>query len=197
MSNPAAKVPDSDIVEQEQRWIERIRQGDGAAFEGMFRAYYPSLRRFAAGYVSSPDLSHEVVQDVFLHIWEKHTSWQPTRSLRMYLFQAVRNQALNYRRRESTRRLISIPDSDFPDPEASVNNFNEVDSFQAKELAEAIRDAVEEMPERRRMTFLLHRAHGFSYAEIAEIMEVSQKTVGNQLTEALKFLRERLAPTFR
>lgn len=89
---------------QECDWIRRIRQGDGEAYAELFRCYYGRLCRFAQSMLGDEEAAHEVVQEVFLRIWERRQRWQPTYSLRLYLYQAVRNEAFNFRRRQQLRR---------------------------------------------------------------------------------------------
>ena len=190
MSDPAtdARV----LASHEQHWIERIREGETAAFEEMYKTYYPALCRFAASYVKSRDEAHEVVQAVFLRLWKGRQSWCPRRSIKLYLYQAVRNQSLNQVRREQLRRHIRL---EIPEGAEAMAG-PEPQAYQHQELTAAVHAAIDELPERRRITYLLHRQHGLTYAEIGEIMGVSSKTVANQLSAALKHLRDRLAPLF-
>lgn len=176
----------------EHRWAEQIREGDRAAFEEMFYAYYPQLCAFAVEYVKSQDRARDVVQEVFLRIWERRAEWNLRGSLKAYLYQAVRNRALNHVRRNKRRDL----DTPLDGHDALSNGQTAEDQFHFRELSDAVQDAISQLPERRRMTFLLHRRHGFSYAEIAQIMDVTSKTVENQIGRALKFLRSQIFSTF-
>jgi len=177
---------------QECDWIRRIRQGDGEAYAELFRCYYGRLCRFALSMLGDEEAAHEVVQEVFLRIWERRQRWQPTQSLRLYLYQAVRNEAFNFRRRQQLRRRWQVDGLQLP-LHRTCGEPDGLQRLQAEEFRQALEQAIAALPERRRLTFLLHREHGFTYAEIAQIMGVSPKTVSNQLTEAVKYLRARLA----
>jgi RNA polymerase sigma-70 factor (ECF subfamily) len=182
------------IMEQcEQQWIEDIRAGDEAAFEEMFRAYYPKLCRFAAEYVDSANRARDLVQDVFLRIWERREEWGVRRSLKAYLYQSVRNRALNQARNEDTKKAVE------DDLEYTTNRRERrtaTDAIHANTLSDEVEEAIQALPERRRMAFLLHRRHGLTYKEIACAMDITTKTVENQIGRALKTLRDELAPLF-
>jgi RNA polymerase sigma-70 factor (ECF subfamily) len=172
----------------EQRWVERIREGDEEAFEEMFYAYYPRLCGFAERYVDSTDIARGVVQDVFLKIWERRTEWILLGGLKPYLYQAVRNQALNYIERRD--RIVEMHDQQSREVRATDSQ----EELYGKELAGAIWDAIDELPRRRRMAFVLHRQHGLSYEQVGQVMGITAKTVENQIGRALKYLRKAVAP---
>ncbi len=181
------------MQEREQEWIDGVRNGEEAAFEHMFRAYYPRLCRFAAEYVDSANRARDLVQDVFLRIWERREDWTVQRSLKAYLYQAVRNRALNETRRKGTKDEAEDDLAYVTEPWARPLA---ADAAHESALANAVEEAIDELPERRRMAFLLHRRHGFTYEEIACAMGITAKTVENQIGRALKSLREELSPVF-
>lgn len=171
-----------------QRLAERIRSGDQEAFEKVFHTYYSKLCVFSNSYVKSLDISRDVVQEVFIKIWDTRENFHIRRSLKAYLYQAVRNHSLNaLEKRKQKRRL-----------EDSLKTLkeNEVDDrppeLNTEELTQKIWNLVDELPERRRTIFILYRKHGLSYEEIGEVMEIKRKTVENQMGKSLQFLRDRL-----
>lgn len=169
----------------------RVRAGDGEAFRTLFERLYEPLCRFAAGILRSEELAHEAVQEVFCRIWERRADWQPGDAVRAYLYRSVRNQALNERRRRRIRRLWG---GTLPAAARVASSSDASRAVEQAELEAALWAAVEALPERRRMTFLLHRQHGLTYAEVAEVMGCSPKTVANQLSAALQSIRTSLAP---
>lgn len=169
----------------------RVRAGDGGAFRELFDRLYDPLCQFATGLLRSEDLAHEVVQEVFCRVWERRARWQPERGPRAYLYRAVRNRALNERRRQRIRRLWGGP---MPPAATTAGSADTAGAVEQAELEAALWEAIHALPERRRMTFLLHRQHGLTYAEIAEVMGCSPKTVANQLSAALHALRAALGP---
>lgn len=180
-------MSDSDNRRDDSALVHKIRAGDEGAFEEMFYTYYSGLCAFAAQYVDSYDRARGVVQDVFLRIWQGRASWEVTGELKPYLYQAVRNQALNaIDRRKRFEGLREGPVED-----RSLSGTRE--QFYEKELARAIWSAIDELPHRRRMAFVLHRQHGLSYEQVGEVMGITAKTVENQIGRALKDLRAAVA----
>lgn len=181
------------MQEREQEWIDGVRNGEEKAFEKMFRAYYPRLSRFAAEYVDSAGRARDLVQDVFLRIWERREGWSIQRSLKAYLYQAVRNRALNETRHQDTKHEV---EEDLKYTSDGRDRRTAADVAHESALSKEVEQAIRSLPERRRMAFLLHRRHGFTYKEIACVMDITPKTVENQIGRALKSLREELAPIF-
>lgn len=181
------------MKERERTWIEQIQSGDEEAFREMFHAYYPRLCRFAAEYVDSPDWARDLVQDVFLKIWERRSDWAVRRSLKAYLYRAVRNRALNQVRKNDTRHEF---EDDLEYTSEGSDQRTAAEAVHADRLSEEVDEAISELPARRRMAFLLHRRHGFTYKEVALIMDITPKTVENQIGRALKTLREQVDHLF-
>lgn len=178
----------SVISDLEEAWIEKIRQGEVSAFNAVFEKYYVPLSAFAAEYVKSFDTGREIVQEVFLKIWLNKEDWKPLGPLKPYLYKSVYNQALNYIEKDKTRKKYESQAAE--DFNITVDGTDE--RVRTTELRFAIRDAVRQLPEKRHMVFVLSRQHGLSNKEIAAIMNISPKTVENQMTEALRFLHQKL-----
>ena len=137
---------------------------DTAAFEVLFRERYSSLCRFVYGYVHSREVAQDIVQDLFLRLWERARI--PIASLTAaYLYTAVRNRALSYLRHQREH-----------------------------ELHEALQRAVADLPERCRLVFTLRRYRHLSNAVTARTLGISVNTVEQQMRRALKSLRNRLTP---
>ena len=172
----------------ESECVERIRAGNAAAFEQLFFRYGKAMVFFARRIVKDPDVADNVVQDVFLKIWMHRSTLDPSRNIKTYLYTATRNQAINWlRRREVERRHaheIRSGEGSSATPE---------DEWNRKEMRAAIQDAVKQLPERCRLIFSMNRFDRLTYAEIAEVLDISVKTVETQMGRALKFLRKRLA----
>ena len=188
-SSSDAFAPGSDLD-----CLSRIRLGDADAFESLFHAYYPALCDFVWSYVRSRDVAEELVQSVFLWIWEHHATWEPTGGVRAYLFAACRNQALGVLKHERVvsriaRRAIQ---EGIPLGIAGAR-LGPDEELQAAQLADAFRAAIDLLPERRRLAVILRWQQQMSHAEIARVMGISVKTVEVQLGRALVFFRKRLA----
>jgi RNA polymerase sigma-70 factor (ECF subfamily) len=168
--------------------LERVRAGDEAAYDTVFRTWYAPLVRVAAALLRDTDAAEEVVQDVMVEFWRRRLVMDADVTLRAYLLRSVRNRALNHLRhlrvrRETTGDVEALYDEPMGSDQPVV----------AKELGEAVAKALEELPPRCREVFDLSRVHGLKYAEIAESLGISQKTVEAQMGKALRVLRERLA----
>ena len=169
--------------------LQRIQAGDEGAYDAVFRTWYPVLVRVAGALLREVDAAEEVAQDVMLELWRRRHLVDTNISLRAYLLRSVRNRALNHLRHLRVRRQSET------DVEALYDSPVRADQpVVAKELAEAVQTALRELPPRCREVFELSRVHGLKYAEIAESLEISQKTVEAQMGKALRIMRERLAP---
>ncbi|HYD54607.1 MAG TPA: RNA polymerase sigma-70 factor [Gemmatimonadaceae bacterium] len=167
----------------------RLRAGDAAAFEAVFRAWYAPLVRLAEGMLHDRGAAEEVVQDVMLELWRRRESLDSSGTPQAYLFRSARNRALNQLRH---RRVQARTE---PQLVAEVPAIPRADAVAgAEELAEAVRQAIESLPPRCREVFELSRMHGLRYTEIAQTLGVSIKAVEAQMGRALRTLRERLAP---
>jgi RNA polymerase sigma-70 factor, ECF subfamily len=162
---------------------------DAFDFETTFRTYYDALVALAAWYVGSTETAEEIVDDVFLALWTQRERWSAHESVRGYLFTATRNRALNAARdRRNRTRLLQGKTEVLPLARVEADSV-----VRERELALAIERAVAALPPRARTILTLHRQAGLSFAEIAELLRLSPRTVEGHLASALKHLRRRLA----
>lgn len=177
--------------QSEELLIQEIQEGNVRAFKNVMRVYYRELVDFAHYYVKSSYLAKDVVQDVFANVWEKRGRWSPDRSLKMYLYQSVKNEALKMlRSRKTERKYIESYLEEVCEQEIYPE---EIEISGEKEFQQAARQAIQSLPKRARMTYQLHRRDGLTYKEIAQVMDVSHKTVESQMSRALRMLRELLS----
>lgn len=169
--------------------LARLRGGDTAAFDAIFRANYALLVRVAESMLHERATAEEIAQDVMLELWRRREQLDVTDSVRGYMLQATRNRALNHLRHRAIERRSEpqIAES------ASRVPFADAATREA-EVEAAIRAAIAELPERCRAVFELSRVEGLKYLEIAERLGISVKTVEVQMGKALRVLRERLRP---
>jgi RNA polymerase sigma-70 factor (ECF subfamily) len=165
-------------------WMQRIRDGDDAVYETLFRTFAPGLCSFVTRYVDERAVAEELVQDVFLSLWDHRATVHITGSAQSYLFAAARNRALNYIEHERVvdRFRISVL-TRMTAADASVQG--EAECFAALEMQEAL----SRLPARCRLVFNLQRNHGMTYDEVAAALGISVKTVEVQMGRALKTLR--------
>jgi len=170
--------------------LARIRAGDTSAFEAVFREHAAALADFALRYVRSRETAADVVQDVFLNVWQHRASWRTPGSIKSYLFASVRNRALDVLKHGTVAERWAEQVAYAELPETAPASVEEV--LDANDLNTALERALALLPERRRRVFLFRFKAGLSYAEIAEVMGTTTKTVENQVSRALKSLREQL-----
>lgn len=169
--------------------LTKIKEGNVKAFEGIFRLYYSPLCLYAAGITGNRDVAEEIVQELFYVFWKEKEKLQVFRSIKSYLYGAVRNQALQYcehlevRNRYREAVLAGNPDGKPSDPQ---------DQLEYKELETLIDKTLKKLPERRLRIFRMHRFEGKKYAEIASILSLSVKTVEAEMTKALQTLRKEI-----
>lgn len=153
-------------------------------FEDLFKSYYKELCFFARQFINDLDKCQDIVQEVFLNIWEKENLPDNKQQIRNYLYTSVRNRSLNYIR--DNKKLVNT--SEFP-----YNIWAEhTNKTEYKELEKMINQAISELPPKCREIFELQRFHGLKYNQIAQTLGISVKTVEAQMTKALKVLRERI-----
>jgi RNA polymerase sigma-70 factor (ECF subfamily) len=177
--------------EEDLQLFQRIKQDDLEAYEIVFKRYYQELYRFAYTYLRDQVPSEEMAQEVFLYMWEKREQIEIKTTLKTYMYSAIKNKCLNYIKYEVPRKNeledshLALMVTEQPD--------QGVDTDRLKKYLEA---AIDELPTKCRQIFVLSRNAGLTYEEIAEEMEISIKTVENQMSIALKKLRESLKPLY-
>lgn len=168
--------------------MEALRQGDEQVFETIFRTYYERLCNYANTILNDMDEAEEMVQGAFLTVWEKHDTLEIHTSVKSYLYRAVHNSCLNRVKHYKVRKTYGD----------SVKNQTELlhdDASQdliGSELDAIVANAIDSLPDQCKLVFKLSRFENLTYAEIAEQLGISVKTVENHMVKALKVLREKL-----
>jgi RNA polymerase sigma-70 factor, ECF subfamily len=173
-------MADIDIV----LW-NKIKSGDKSTFEILFHSYYPSLCLFAKRYTHDMALAREVVQDLFVYLWEHREELTIHNSIKSYLYRAVRFNTI--RRMENEKKLGIRLDSI---PEPTDQEFN--DHLEYAELQSSILVAIEALPDQCKYIFKLSRFEHLKYSEIAEKLNLSVKTVEAQISKALRLIHQSL-----
>lgn len=152
-----------------------------AAFKTIYLRYYADLVRYAMFFCTDQDEASSSVQQVFLHLWERREELLHKDHLKPYLYTSVRNRVLNEQRRKKIQLEL---DHGLELEQADVHELMEVDELRIK-----ISRAIQKLPERCRYIFELSRNEEMSYKMIAEHLDLSVKTVENQMSKALRILR--------
>lgn len=173
-------------MEDHQLWSE-IRDNSEDAFKTLFYRYYEQLVAFAYRLVENESLAKDIGQEVFVKVWDRRSSLDIKDSVRAYLLRAARNTALNHLKK---KRFAAIEDQ--LEPEDS--NAGALQQLQAVDLDKGIQAAINGLPAACKTVFLLKHFEGLSLKEIARELEISPKTVENQLTKARKIIMNYIKP---
>lgn len=169
--------------------VALIRNGDQKAFESCFNHYWPSLYSFAHKILGNTADAKDVVQQVFISIWSRREKLVITTSLDSYLHQAVRYQSI-----KKLQEIINRPENLDHVNDYVMPVLNDIwDKIETTDLFKEIDQQLDKLPQKTREIFLLSRKHQLSITEIAGRLNISEKTVRNQLHIALKALRHHLA----
>jgi RNA polymerase sigma-70 factor, ECF subfamily len=166
----------------------RIRNGDKGQFESLFRSSYVSLVKYAKTLVRDQDTAEEIIQDLFVKLWQEKEKINIESSLNGYLFRSVHNRCLHY----IEHRKIVERHADVMATEQKENPEDPSEILHYKDLQARIARIIERLPERCGKIFCMSRFEGLKYSEIAERLSVSVKTVEASMGKALKEFRKEL-----
>lgn len=169
-------------------WSKGLNRSDHRAFENIFRATYASLVRYTNHIVKDTEVSGDLVQDAFVRLWEMRQNVDPRKPIKSLLFRMVRNSAYNYQRDEKRREEILREDTTLRNHSVALPDT----LLTARRLDDKLQLWIEQLPERQREALTLTRFEGLSHVEVAEIMEISPRTVNNHLVKALETLRDQI-----
>jgi RNA polymerase sigma-19 factor, ECF subfamily len=170
--------------------LDPVRQTyDDEPFEYLFKAHYKELHAYAGVMLRDADMAEEIVQGMFLKFWEKRELLNVQTSIKAYLYKCVYNDSMNYLKHQKVKTKYH----DFA--AYTMNNEHEPASSRVElsELEIKLQEALNELPEACRTIFQMSRFEELKYREIAEQLNLSIKTVENQMGKALKILRMKLA----
>lgn len=183
------RVSDDQLAD----WCRRLKGGDRAALSALFEAAYAPLVRYARGLTAESKVpAEDVVQEAFIRLWKRRGTLDPDRSLKALLYTTVRHRAYNRMRDTSNRQTLLDTMSEDRPAASGGDGPDPAEAADAELLGARLRAWIAELPERRREAFRLSRFDQLSYREIAEVMDVSVRTVENHVRLALQQLRDQL-----
>ena len=168
----------------DQALLDLLKEDADKGIELLFRQYYSYLCKTIYRILPDSNVAEDLAQDVFLEIWRRKDKLNITISLASYLRRAALNKTLNYLR---DRKIKWEDDSQLPLLESPMEGVNQ--QLEEAELQKVFDAAVDQLPEKCRIVFLLSRVEELSHQEIAAQLGISTKTVENQISKALKHLR--------
>lgn len=169
----------------EKTLLQRLRAGEEAAFADIYAGYAPLLIGYAAARLSSLEEARDIIHDIFVYLWDERQNLDINRSLRSYLFTAVRYRIIDHIRKQLTRRQY------FTWAKMLIQRVNAdmEEEIAVKHLHHTLEHAVEDLPSRTQEIYRLSRYRHLAVKEIACELGLSEQTVKNQLTTALNYLR--------
>ena len=170
------------------QWAEQIRNGDAEAFKHLFETYYVPLCEYAFSILKDEDQMEDVVQDVFSWIWKNQARWEPGISVRAYLYRAVHNRVITAIRKKRFEYPLDVQIQN----NVKDKRHSQIAEMENQELGQAIKEAIQLLPEKRREILILYLQHNLTYKEIATMLNISVNTVDIQLRRARKLLCQKL-----
>lgn len=153
-------------------------------FEKIFKEHFKGLHAYAYTMLKDTQAAEDIVQNIFLKLWEKKDTIQVERSMASYLYRAVHNDSLNYLQHQKVKEAHLAYQG-----RNAGNSNNDAENISYEELDSRLEKALQVLPEACRMVFLMSRFEELKYRDIAEKLNISVKTVENQMGKALRLLR--------
>ena len=173
----------------ERLLIKNILKDDVKSFEKLFSMHYNVLFAYALRFIKDREDAKEIVNDSFLKLWENRKQIkQSVSSLKPYLFQIVHNKSINYLKKHANQETIPVADFMFLEEKLEMT----LSQIDYAELNKLITKAIDKLPPKRKEIFMLSRFSELKYTEIAAELGISLKTIENQISRALTFLRSEL-----
>lgn len=166
-------------------WSRVCSDSDIKAFEQLFYVLNTRLIKFSIFYIRQKEAAEEIVADVFVKCWENRQGLAEITNPETYLFVAVKNQSFNYLKKYSNIHLVQVEESDEVE---FIDTFNPEKELERKELNFLLDKAIESLPQQACIVFKLIKEDGMKYKEVAEILNISPRTVQTQLFRAIKKL---------
>lgn len=168
--------------------VQLLQRGNVAAFDSLFEGYSQKLFGFALKYFKNESDAEELVQEVFVKVWENRQTLKSELSFKSYLFTI----ALNQIRKHFNKKAVSLRYLDSLQNEPEFEETHAIHEDDYESALQQINLIIEQMPPRRREIFIKSKLDGKSSKEIAAELNISAGTVDNQVSEALRFIRSRL-----
>lgn len=175
-----------DTISEDTSLLFAMQQGDRSAFDRLFQKYYALLCTYCYRFVRLED-AEEIVQDVMLWLWENRERPVIEYSLKQYLFKSVYHRSMT---RVVQNEVKQRADAAYY--ERMYASLQDADVLLINELSKHIQKVIDELPPSYKEAFIMHRFRNLSYKEIAEVLDVSPKTVDYRIQQALKILRVKL-----
>ena len=173
---------------------ERIANDDQLAYRQLFIQFYNKLSRFVMGFTKNRELTEEIVSDVFINVWRRRKNIQEIKNLKLYLYVSAKNITFNYLKKLHRENLTDLDaveielEDPFADPGAAMIT---------REMNLKLKTAINALPPRCKLIYTLIKEDGLTYKQTAQLLGISESTVDNQISIALKKISSAIRYTFR
>ena len=176
------------LKDKDQEVIEQLREGSKDAFRLLFDEVGPKIYAFALSYLKNESDAEELLQEVFLKLWEVRFNLDGSKNIRSFLFRICINLIYDFIRRKNIEQVY-LDYSGRNSPSSGDNTWHEVIY---NDMLSNLQQLIAKMPEQRQRIFRLSKEDGLSNEEIADQLNLSRRTVENQLYRAVSFLKEKI-----
>lgn len=170
--------------------VKRLAGDDKKALDELYTYYYPRLYNFAKKFLKVEDEINDILQDVFIKLWENRKNIKNVETFNGWIFTITKNALISYFREKT--KLLAF-ESRVKEMATSEGFFID-DSTEYKDIKEKVEQLIEQLPEKRKLIFKLSREQGLSHKEIAVQLGISVKTVEDHIMHVIRFLRNHLKP---
>ncbi len=176
------------LASYEKILVEKLKKSDKSAFSVIFTNYYSDFVRFSFRFTKNPDASEELVQDVFVKLWENRSNLLIQSSIKSYLLKSVQNRSIDWLRHTNIKHKYASSVLENP-----VLSDNETENFVLhSELESSLNTALGNIPVQYAEVFRMSRFEFLNHNEIAKKLGVSVRTVEVRISKALAYLRDEL-----
>lgn len=179
----------ASAIVDDRMLLQKISQGDRAAYTTLYQQYLPGLYQYVFSFTKqSKELTEEIIQEVFLSIWEKKENLLAVQTFDSYLYRIAKNKLLNLLKHQEHKQQLH---TSFGNTQSFVENKTE-NNLAYREYLKTAQLAINRLPEKRRIVFLLSTEQGLSLDEIAVQMNISKSMVKKQLYAAREYIKQYL-----
>lgn len=176
------------LLYNDEELMQEIKAGNMFAFDVLYKKYSKRLFKFGYSILKSQEETENLIQDVFLNLWENRHKVEKDSSIKSYVFTITYNSAISIIRKKAR-------ESEFVEYLKSLREINEEPvnvELEYNELTNKLDEIIKSLPQRQKEVYLLHRVEGLKYSEIAERLHISVNTIENHMSRALKTIRKKL-----
>jgi RNA polymerase sigma-70 factor (family 1) len=176
----------NENFENEQQWLPLLKKGDRSAFDAIYQFYSNRIYSRILAMVKMPEVTDELLQDIFLKVWEKRTEINESLSFQAWLYKITENIVYDHYRKLALDLKMR---NHMLETYSELYNQTE-DYILNKERTQLLEKALDQLPPQRQLIFKLCRIEGKSYEEAASLLNISTSTVSNQLVKATKSIKD-------